>query len=111
MEGAINIHDFMRHLKANDLVIVSRSLVENELEASSLKKLRRKALSKKALTFKEIADAQLWGDISTKSVKEYAKIHAKEDEIKKFPFGKIERYKLMRSAVERIAKQRGQWID
>ena len=111
MEGAINIQDFMQHLEANNLVIVPRILVENELNERDLQFARKKALAKKALTFKEIADARIWGNISAKSVKEYAKKYAKAGEIQKFPYGELERFKIMRSAVERLAKKRGQWID
>ena len=109
MEGVVNIENLMQHLQANDLVIAPRALVENELKQRELLHLRSRLLAKKALTMKEIADSQLWGKIATKSVKEFAKTHAKENELFPTTKGKLKQYKLLTTAVIRIAKQRGVW--
>lgn len=108
MEAAtVNIQDFVQHLKDNDLVIVSRAMVESELNEREVQRLKRQAKAKKMLSFKEIADARLWGKISVRAVKSYALKHAKANEIKKTKRGGTEIYKIATIAVERIAKLRG----
>jgi hypothetical protein len=110
MEGAITIQSLMQHLQEHDLMIAPRSLVESNLKELEVQKMQRAIRTKKSLTFKEIADARLWGAINAKAAKEYAKKYAKPGEIFETSKGKITRYKIIRAAVERIAKQRGmQW--
>ncbi|HET8886798.1 MAG TPA: hypothetical protein VFM70_10655 [Salinimicrobium sp.] len=111
MSGEVSIEKFMHHLKANNLVIAPRDLVESRQNELKVEKLRKEVLQKKAMSMKEISDAQLWGNITVNAVKNYAKIHAKENELFPVPSGKKMKYKLVRAAVVRIAKQRGQWLE
>lgn len=107
MEATVDIHEFMQHLEDQGLMIAPRSLVERNIEDREIQAKKRRALAKKALTFKEVSEARLWGDISVKAVKSYALKHAKPSEVVTVPRGKSEQYKIMISAVKRIAIQRG----
>ncbi|WP_121665267.1 hypothetical protein [Mesonia aquimarina] len=109
MEGVVNIERLMQHLQANDLVIAPRALVENELKHREFTNLRSRLLAKKALTMKEISEAQLWGSISVKAVKSYAKTHAKKHTLFPTSKGKLTQYKLLTAEAIRLAKKRGQW--
>ena len=58
MEGLINVSEFMDHLKANDLVIVSRKdLLLHTVTKREL--LRKDLLKRKWLTLREIIEAEL----------------------------------------------------
>lgn len=107
MEGVLDINAFMEHLEARGLMIAPRNLVEASLKDAKLERLQKAALSKKALSFKEIADAQLWGPIGTRAVKKHAQKYAKDLEIFETAKGQIIVNKLIISAVKRIAKSRG----
>ncbi|WP_281681862.1 hypothetical protein [Zunongwangia profunda] len=106
---------FMEELKANNLVIVPADYAEDRRQEIKLKKLKRATLKKNLLTFKEISDAQLWGEISPKAVRDYAMVKAsgkryiKKGELLKVPKGEREIWKLSIVAVERIAKAKGTW--
>ena len=106
MEGTIEISAFMQHLEKNDLVIAPRRLVDDRIK---LEKKRQQVLKKTVLSFREISEAQLWGEISVKSVKVHAKKYAKEGEILETSIGNKPQLKIIRAAVERIAKARGTW--
>ena len=111
MSGTVLISDFMEHLQENGLVIAPLSLVENRLQELKQEKLRQSLKSEKAVTYKQISDAELWGAISQKAVKSYAKKYAKPGEI--FPVKRGLRCvdKIIISAVERLAKKRGELWD
>lgn len=118
MEGLVNVSDFIDELKSQGLVIVPESYANRRQMELEAKSLRKKVLRKTLLTFKEISDAKLWGDISAKAAKSYALREAEKEyghvdptEINKFPKGQLEVYKLHIDAVIRIAKQRGQWQE
>lgn len=86
---------FIEELKSEGLIIVPESYVA--------KNLQQKYLRKKSLTFKEIADANLWGDIGKSRVEAIAK----EELIPHEKFKDGNKWKVHRSAVERIGKNRG----
>lgn len=107
MGPVIEIEVFMKQLEAKGLMIAPQFLVNERLEEVHLEKLQRSALSKKALTFKEIADAQLWGTISVKAVKNFAQKYAKNGEIIDTQKGKMTVKKIITIAVLRLSKSRG----
>ncbi len=111
MTGTIEISAFMQHLEQNDLVISPRTLVEERLMDLEVLKLRKSAKRQKALSYKEIADAQLWGEITTRAVKKFAQKYAKEGEIFGTKKGDRPVQKVVITAVQRIAKQRGELWD
>lgn len=90
-----------------DMVLMPRNLAEKALQEDELRRKRRQALAKQALEFKEIAETKLWGDIDVASVRAYANKYAKKLEILPAPKGNLKRYKIIRSAVIRLAKKRG----
>lgn len=107
MEGTIEISDFMRHLERNNLVIAPRHLVDENLK---VRKLQKAAMQKQMLSFREIYEAQLWGnDIQLNSIKAYATKYAKDGEIISVSKGERKISKITRAAVVRLAKKRGTW--
>lgn len=106
MEGIIDISAFMDHLEQHDLVIAPRRLVEKR---GAIERKQKHCLRKKMLSFKEISDAGLWGEIQPSSVKAFAKKYAKQGELIQVPNGQKMMYKITIGAVERIAKIRGTW--
>ena len=86
---------FIEELKSEGLIIVPESYVA--------KNLQQKYLRKKSLTFREIADANLWGDIGKSRVEAIAKEELTPHE--KFKDGN--KWKVHVAAVERIGKNRG----
>lgn len=111
MTGTIEISTFMDHLEKKGLVIVPRNLVENRLQEVEFLKLQKQLKRKPALTYKEIVDGKLWGDIGKHAVKNYASKYAKPGEIFKVKKSKQEIQKVITVAVKRIAKQRGEVWD
>ena len=111
MSGTVAISDFMQHLEEKGLVIVPRSLVENRLQELKQEKLRKSIKREKAVTYKQITDARIWGQISQKAVKSYAKKYAKPGEIFPVKRGLRSVDKIVISAVERLAKKRGELWD
>lgn len=107
MEQVVKIEDFMGYLADNDLVITPRDLVEKALAERELENKAKALMGKSMLTFKEISDGKFWGEITTRAVKNYALKYAKEGEVILRPSGKMKKYKMVRSAVLRLAKQRG----
>lgn len=70
MQGTINIQDFMKHLAQNGLVIVPKTLVEQNLDHAKLKAAQNKELKKKWTTPYYIAKYQLIdGVTSIKTIK------------------------------------------
>lgn len=111
MTGTIEISAFMDLLEKRNLVIAPRTLVEERLADLEIVKLQKQFKRLPALTYKQIADAQLWGAIDTRSVKKYAQKYAKLGEIFETRKGQRPVQKLVITAVERIAKQRGELWD
>ena len=112
MVGTIQIPEFVEYLKQNDLVIMPRTLAENRHEEIHQEKIKRVLKKKQALTFREISDANLWGEkITPQAIRAYAFKHARPDEIFPGKKGKKEIHKISITAVERIAKMRGQLWD
>lgn len=107
MEGLVNVNEFMNTLEDRGLVIAPKHLVKNALEENRLRELRRRLLAKKALTFKEISDCQVWGAVTTRAVKAYAEKYTKPLEIFAISDSPYAKKKVIIAAVERLAKQRG----
>lgn len=101
MEGTVNISEFVSYLKRNDLVIVPSHQVMPDTTA-----LKDKCWRKKALTFKEIADAELWGSITQKRAYQIAMEFAKPGEVFVSSDSRKTK-KIITTAVRRIAVQRG----
>lgn len=107
MEGYIKISDFMDYLDKHDKVITDRRLVDERARKEGLQKA---LLRRKMLTFREIADADLWGDnLSAAAVRAYANKHVKPKEMIEVSHGKRKEYKITIGAVERIAIKKGTW--
>ena len=97
----------MEYLDRHDKVITDRRLVD---ERAKVEKHRDQVLRKKMISFREIAEAQLWGaDIKVHAVRAYALKHAKKNELVQIKKGQRHEYKIIRAAVERIAKAKGTW--
>ena len=100
MEGKVDVREFseyfVQYLREQDLVIMPRQIGEAE-------RLRESYLRKKSLTYKEIADANLWGDIGKKAVETIAKRQVQQHAI----FQRGNTFRIMISEVERIARNRG----
>lgn len=95
MEGTVNISDFIKYLEDHGFVIAPREYVKQQV-------LKEKILRKKWITQKEIADSKIWG-VDKGAVKVIVKGQIDQDCINKTsrPF------RIHRSEVERIAKNRG----
>lgn len=100
MEGTVSIEDFMKHLEDNGYVITHRSEAKKE-------SLRRGYLRRNSLSYKEVSEAGFWGDIGKKAVEAISKKELLPHE--KFKDGN--KWKIRRSAVERISRNRGMWSD
>jgi|GEM_PF-6388505 len=99
MEGLVDVSEFIDELKSQGLVIVPNSFVQEAIKEYRISKLKSRYLNKKALSYKEIADAELWGSIAKRSVKAFAEKYAKEHEIFVTPKGGIKVKKIITSAV------------
>jgi len=98
MEGTINVQQFVEYLQENDLVIAPISQVTVDKRA-----LQVKALKKPALTYKEVAEAGLWGDISQKRAYQLGKQYGREGELLKPGKHDNSPEKILTQAVKRIA--------
>ena len=98
MEGVVNIRDLMDHLQRNDLVIAPAKMVKKDVAA-----LRRNALKKRLLTLSDITSAELWGVIGRKRVYQLVRENSNDDGV----INVDGEYKVTRSCVERIARERG----
>ena len=96
MEGLVKISDLVDYMKREGLVWAK----ESELLPV---KLKERYLRKKSLTYKQIADARLWGVESKSRVEAIAKSKVLDHE--KFKEGNA--YKIRISAVRRIGENRG----
>ena len=106
MEGYISAKEFKEELMNDGLIIVPMEYMK-ELIRKSNTHPREKLLKKTALSYKEIADSGLWGNIGQKQVYLIALENAKPREI--IP-GKRSNspQKITIEAVKRIARLRGQ---
>lgn len=96
LEKTIKVSELFDYMREEGLVIVPRS--------EALKyQYKEKVLRKKFLTYKEIADAGLWGDIQKSRVEAIAKAEVQPHEIDKSGHT----FRISRHAVERIGKNRG----
>lgn len=96
MQALISMPELIDHLKKEGLVLVK----ESEYIKESLKE---RYLKKKSLTYKDISDAGIWGDIGKKAVEVIAKKSLEDHE--KFLKGNV--FRIHISAVVRIGKNRG----
>lgn len=96
LEETVSISELFERMRREDLVIVPRGFVKQE-------QLKEKILRKKWITYKEIADSQIWNAKSKSGVERIVKEDVDKDclDTSKQPF------KIHRSEVERIAKNRG----
>lgn len=104
MNGNVSIAELFAHLKKENLVVAPAHLVMDQLTHKSV--LRKKILSKRAITYREISDSGLWGDITQKRAYQIAKSLAKPLEIIKPGNKDNSAEKIITSAAIRIAKQR-----
>lgn len=104
MKGTVDIADFMAHLKANNLVIAPSSSIEVDRTV-----LQKKVLRLTMVSYKQISDSGIWGEITKDRVAQLAKEHARANEILKItdPRTSGAITKVTRSAIVRIAKMRG----
>ena len=105
MEGLIEVSEFMNHLKQNDLVIVPRQYHDNLVQNYKTESYKQQLLKKSSLSFTEISKAKLWGNISPRACKSFAKKYA-SDELMMVQRGQIEEYRVPMSTVKRIQKIR-----
>jgi hypothetical protein len=103
--------ELFSEMKREGLVMAPRDLVESRLAEIELQKKQKKALAKPALEFREISEAQLWGEIDPQAVRAYANKYAKKLEIFPANKGNLKRYKIIRAAVIRLAKKRGYALE
>jgi len=73
LTGTVNISDFINHLQAKGLIIVSKDDYERKIDvkAMELKKLQQKMLSKQYLTIGEILKAELFDVKTHQSIKNW----------------------------------------
>jgi len=104
----IEVNDFIDKLKAEGLMVGPSVLFERGRKVYETEQLRNRCLKKKALTFKEIADAEIFGDVSQKAVKEYVKKYSKKLEM--YAPENSNKWFVTITGVLRIAKLKGyQW--
>ena len=101
MEGLIKIEDLLRYMQDHDLMIAPRHLVK-------LEQRKERALRQKSLSYRQIAEAGLWGQIGKKAVEARVKkylINGELEEGEVFFRGNATRIYI--SSVIRIAKNQG----
>jgi len=101
MTGKVDVEELIDHLKRNDLVIVPRTLTEGLNERYDQKAYENELRKKSALTFAEISNAKLWGDISARACKSYAKKYVPE-ELMLVNKGDVKLYKVPMSTVKKV---------
>lgn len=100
-DRAIKVSDFVQYLKEHDLVIIPREKAEEV-------RLREIYSRKSALTYKQIADAKLWGNIGKQAVKMRVVKYLESGELMPHEIDKTRHpFKIRRQAFERIAKNIG----
>lgn len=89
------------YLRRNDFVIVPRAKAEAE-------KLKEQYLRKRSLTYKQIADSNMWGEIGKGAVKSRVDRYLKCGDILPHEIDKSSPpFKIRRQAFERIGKNLG----
>lgn len=108
MSEATQILDaFFDRLVANDMVIVHRSVLGNDMGT-----MQRNALRNTTLTARQISEAKLWGDINPAMVRNIIREQCREGETLEVARGKRKEIKVIREAVRRVAKSRNiLWLD
>ena len=101
----VAISEFMDYLQENDLVIVPAKRVGKDK-----KSLQNALVRKTMVSYKEIADSCIWGDVSQKRVYQIAIVKAKRNEIISVGNGANPMQKISVSGVVRIAKERGTYL-
>jgi hypothetical protein len=94
----IDVHQFIEYLQQHDLVIAPAALVRVDKRSMQLD-----ALAKPALTYREISECGLWGDITQKRAYQLAKLHGRDAEIIKPGEHDNSPEKILTAAVKRIA--------
>ncbi|MEO2070780.1 MAG: hypothetical protein ABGW99_05515 [Zunongwangia sp.] len=114
MEKYINAQEFMEYLKENNLVIIPESYADERIKELNAEKLKKRLLRRRGMiTFREISDSKLWGEISPKAAKSYALREiennglVQKNEVILVKKGKMNVYKIHHLAVERVAKIKG----
>jgi hypothetical protein len=97
------LDQFVDYLKTNDLIIAPRDLVENHLEVRTAKDVIKR---KRYASFKELSDAQIFGNITPQAVKAFLKKYANEDDLIKLKKGSIDVWKLRTKAIEPLQNLR-----
>lgn len=89
------------YLKLNDLIVVPR-------EKSKADRLRARYLKESALTYKQISDAKIWGDIGKQAVYDKVIKYLETGELQPHEVDRRNRtHKIRRQAFERIGKNLG----
>ncbi|WP_405329561.1 hypothetical protein [Leeuwenhoekiella sp. LLG6367-2.1] len=102
---------FFDRLKAENMVIVHRDLVTGS-HKQEVRLKQKRYLKNASLTCKQIAEAELWGDIGEHRVRNLIKQHCKAGEILEVERGKTKITKVIRAGVERVARIRSVvWQD
>jgi len=102
MDQLVSANEFLNYLKRHDLVIAPASMVQEDKRPK-----QAQALRKPALTYREISETGLWGDITQKRAYQLAKEYSRDGEILKPGPGVNSPEKIITQAVKRIAIQRG----
>lgn len=98
----IAVPELIDALKREGLVLVPAAVADRYIKDKDLEHLQKEALKLPALTYKQIADAKLWGDIGKMMVSKIASAHKKPGEV--FVLGN--KHKVTRDGVMRIARIR-----
>lgn len=89
------------YLRRNDFVIVPRAKAETD-------RLKERYLLKHSLSYKQIADSNIWGEIGKQAVKNRVTKYLKSGEIQPHEIDKSKHpFKIRRQAFERIGKNLG----
>lgn len=105
MEATINVSEFMELMKAQDLVIVPRALVaENLVDGMPLEQYQKKILKNNMISLSQISKGRFWGKIGAKAVYLAVQKNVPENEIVKINSRLI---KIPRETVKSIAVSRG----
>lgn len=103
--ATIKVSEFMELLKAQDLIIVPRDLVaQNMVDGMPLDQYRKKIMRNNMLSLSQISKGQFWGAIGPKAVYYIVQTHVPTNEIVKINTRLI---KIPRETVKSIAVSRG----
>lgn len=99
--------ELISEMERKGMIWFPKKLAKQRSEEIALESLQKKFLRERALTYRQISDAQLWGEIDPQAVRAYAVKYAKENEIFPSSKGKRKEYKIITAAVVRLRKKRG----